>query len=259
MKKFLIAEAEKSRILGMHYKAMGKSLVTEQNDIPWNTEIMNRTGLSAIGGMEPEYMDLGQFEVTFNTQVGGSKTFAYQCITDPRKKEGEGGFKGGTLRDYYGEVIVDPKTAGLKGDWLNYIKQYCKPANTWLANYNAKNAPQAQVAAATTQPTTVTAPNPTTDKDVEASKANAAASKANAEKMKAELTTKLADPNFLNPNKYDTDKAGLDADAKAASLYTSIQGIVMGDDIMTLKRKINTLIKAKPEYKGEPFFLNINF
>lgn len=30
MKKFLIAEAEKSRILGMHYKAMGKSLVSEQ-------------------------------------------------------------------------------------------------------------------------------------------------------------------------------------------------------------------------------------
>jgi hypothetical protein len=31
MKKFLIAEAEKERILGMHYNAMGKTLVSEQN------------------------------------------------------------------------------------------------------------------------------------------------------------------------------------------------------------------------------------
>ena len=77
--------------------------------------------------------------------------------------------------------------------------------------------------------------------------------------MKVELTTKLADPNFLNPNKYDTDKSGLDADAQRASLLSSMQGVATGDEAMALKRKINTLIKAKPEYKAEPFGLNINF
>ena len=30
MKKFLIAEAEKARILGMHYNAMGKKIINEQ-------------------------------------------------------------------------------------------------------------------------------------------------------------------------------------------------------------------------------------
>lgn len=153
MKKILISEAEKAKILGMHYNAMGKSLVNEQNEIPWNDQIMDNTGLSSIGPLTSKDIEMGQFEVTFVTKVGGEKRFSYQCITDPRKKEGEGGFKMGTLRDYDNEVIVDPKTAGLKGDWLNYVKQYCKPAYTWLAEYKAKNAPQpqAQVAGAEAQ------------------------------------------------------------------------------------------------------------
>jgi hypothetical protein len=147
MKKFLISEAEKSRILGMHYNAMGKTLVNEQ-DIPWTTELIDKTGIRSIGSMDSEYMDLGQFEVTFKTTSGGGTVYAYQCITDPRKKEGEGGFQGGTVRDYNGQKIVNPNEIGLKGNWINYVKQYCKPANDWLSQYNAKNAPQSQVASA---------------------------------------------------------------------------------------------------------------
>jgi hypothetical protein len=256
MKKFLITEVEKARILGMHYNAMGKTLVNEQN-IPWTTEIVDKTGIRSIGSMESEYMDMGQFEVTFNTTSGGGTLYAYQCITDPRKKEGEGGFQGGTVRDYNGQKIVNPNEVGLKGNWLNYVKQFCKPANDWLAKWNAKNAPQPQVAAATTSK--VTAPNPVSDQSVADAQKRSEASKANTAQMKAELTTKLADPNFLNPNKYDTDKSGLDADANRASLFASIQGVATGDESMALKRKINTLIKAKPEYKAEPFGLNINF
>jgi hypothetical protein len=248
MKKFLIAEAEKARILGMHYKAMGKSLVNEQDNIPWDMEIANRTGIRGIGGMETEYMETGQFEVTFTTQAGGSKTFAYQCITDPRKKEGEGGFKGGTLRDYYGNTIVDPKTAGLKGDWLNYIKQYCKPANTWLANYNAKNAPQPQVAAATTAK--VTAPNPISEPQKRSE-----ASKANAEQLRAQMIPKLSDTNFLNPNK---EKSELDKDVNDTLTLIAVSP-PSGDEALMLKRKINSLIKVKPEYKSDPYYLSINF
>jgi hypothetical protein len=142
MKKFLIAEAEKARILGMHYNAMGKSLVSEQ-DVPWTEEIMNNTGLRSIGSMEDEYMEYGQFEVTFTTETGGRTTYAYQCITDPREKEGEG-FKAGTVRDYDENKLVNPNQIGLKGDWLNYIKKWCKPGYDWLAKWNAKNAPKTQ-------------------------------------------------------------------------------------------------------------------
>jgi hypothetical protein len=259
MKKFLITEVEKARILGMHYNAMGKSLVSEQ-DIPWTTEIIDKTGIRSIGSMESEYMDMGQFEVTFNTTSGGGTLYAYQCITDPRKKEGAGGFKGGTLRDYNAEKIVNPNEVGLKGDWLNYVKQYCKPGYDWLAKWNAKNAPKTQpapqVAAATTK---VNAPNPVSDQSVADDQKRTEEAKASTAKLKTELTTKLADPNFLNPNKYDTDKSGLDADAKRASLFTVVQGVATGDEAMDLKRKINNLIKAKPEYKAEPFGLNINF
>jgi uncharacterized protein YccT (UPF0319 family) len=257
MNKILISESEKARILGMHYNAMGKKLIKEGNEFRMTPEETKATGLTSVIEPDEYRFDAGGFNIFFDTDKFEmrDKTLYYDCIQDPRDKEDK---PAGSMYDEVGNPITAAQ-AGLKGPYIDIFRKYCKSAYNWLADYNAKNAPKAQVAAKTTEPTTVTAPNPTTDKDVAASKANAAASKANAEKMKAELTTKLADPNFLNPNKYDTDKAGLDADAKAASLYTSIQGIVMGDDIMTLKRKINTLIKAKPEYKGEPFFLNINF
>ena len=44
MKKFLIAESERERILGMHYNAMGKSLVNEAADPSWLKNAASQTG-----------------------------------------------------------------------------------------------------------------------------------------------------------------------------------------------------------------------
>ena len=250
MKKFLIAEAEKSRILGMHYKAMGKSLVNEQE---YDPEVFRKAGIQSLVPTSPEEAKLGNYYVSFTENTNGRR-YNYYCATDKT-----GSPKGGQIVDANFKLANDPFVLSNTPEFKKMMADACKPALNYIAQERAKNAPQAQVAAATTQPKTVAAPNPTTDKDVADAQKRSEASKANTAQMKAELTTKLADPNFLNPNKYDTDKAGLDADAKAASLYTSLQGVVMGDDIMALKRKINTLIKAKPEYKAEPFGLNINF
>lgn len=250
MKKFLITEVEKARILGMHYNAMGKSLVSEQ-DIPWTEEIINNTGISSIGDLETEYMDMGQFEVTFKTQVGGDKTFAYQCITDPRKKVEGGNFKGDTLRDYYKETIVDPKVAGLKGDWLNYVKKYCKPGYDWLAKWEAKNAPK-------TQPTPQVAAATTTWSD-KAMSDMAKSSKTREEKMvaiQAEAAKVMADTTFLSPEK---EKGQLDLDANTVSSILIYSSYLSEEQKMFLKRKISNLLKTKPEYKNEPFSLNINF
>ena len=253
MKKFLITEAEKSRILGMHYSAMGKSLVSEQ-DIPWTTEIMDKTGIRSIGSMETEYMDMGQFEVTFNTTSGGGTLYAYQCITDPREKEGAGGFKGGTVRDYNGEKIVNPNEIGLKGDWLNYVKQYCKPGYDWLAKWNATNAPKSQPAAPAPQ---VAAATTTWSDKAMADMAKSA--KSREEKMaaiQAEAAKVMADTTFLSPEK---EKAQLDLDAKTVNSILLYDSYLSEEQKMFLKRKISTLLKGKPEYKNEPFSLNINF
>jgi hypothetical protein len=60
MKKFLIAESEKERILGMHYNAMGKKVVNESQYLnesrpPWTTKMgdpswLNIPATTAVGG-----------------------------------------------------------------------------------------------------------------------------------------------------------------------------------------------------------------
>lgn len=250
MKKFLIAEAEKARILGMHYKAMGKSLVNEQDYKP---EEFQKAGIQSLVPTTPDEAKLGNYYVSFTENTNGRR-YNYYCATDKT-----GSPKGGQIVDANFKLANDPFVLSNTPEFKKMMADACKPALNYLAQERAKNAPQPQVAAATTKPTTATAPNPTTDKDVADAQKRSESSKANTAQMKVELTTKLADPNFLNPNKYDTDKAGLDADAKSASLYMNAQGVVSGDEAMQLKRKINTLIKAKPEYKSDPYYLNINF
>ena len=254
MKKFLIAEAEKARILGMHYNAMGKKLVIEQKRDP---EEFRKAGIQQLTSVGNDDAVSGRYYVAFQENTN-YRNYYYTCATNP-KSSNEPWNKPGAIYDANYKIANDPFVLSTTPEFKKIMAQECKPILNYIAQQNAKNAPKAQVAAATTEPTTITAPNPTTDKDVADAQKRSEASKSNTVQMKAELTTKLADPNFLNPNKYDTDKAGLDADAKSASLYTNVQGVVSGDEAMQLKRKINTLIKAKPEYKSDPYYLNINF
>jgi len=252
MKKFLITEAEKSRILGMHYNAMGKSLVSEQN---YDPEEFRKAGIQQLSSITAEDAAEGRYGVSFTENTNGRRYF-YMCATNPEFGN-QPWNKAGAIYDSSYKIANDPFVLSQSPEFKKMMAQECKPVINYIAQQQAKNAPQPQVAAATTAK--VTAPNPVSDQNVADAQKRSEASKANTAQMKAELTTKLADPNFLNPNKYDTDKSGLDADANKASLFASLQGVATGDELMALKRKINTLIKAKPEYKAEPFGLNINF
>ena len=254
MKKFLITEAEKSRILGMHYNAMGKSLVTEQN---YDPEEFRKAGIQQLSPITADDVKEGRWDVNFSENTN-NRNYLYRCATNP--KDGNAVWnKAGAIFDSAYKIANDPFVLSQTPEFKKMMAKECKPVFDYLAQQRAKTqaAPAPQVAAATT--TKVNAPNPVSDQSVADDQKRSEESKANIAKLKSELTTKLADPNFLNPNKYDTDKSGLDADANRASLFTSIQGVATGDEAMGLKRKINNLIKAKPEYKAEPFGLNINF
>jgi hypothetical protein len=252
MKKFLITEVEKARILGMHYNAMGKSLVNEQNYKP---EEFQKAGIQQLSSIETDAPAEGRYSVAFTENTNGRRYY-YMCATNPEFGN-QPWNKAGAIYDGNYKIANDPFVLSQSPEFKKMMAQECKPVIDYIAQQQAKNAPQPQVAAATTSK--VNAPNPVSDQSVADAQKRSEATKANTAQMKAELTTKLADPNFLNPNKYDTDKSGLDADANRASLFASIQGVATGDESMSLKRKINTLIKAKPEYKAEPFGLNINF
>jgi hypothetical protein len=254
MKKFLITEAEKSRILGMHYNAMGKSLVNEQRQDP---EEFAKAGIRAYTGLNDDDVKQGRYAVYF-TENTNNRNYYYRCAANPQDGN-QAWNKPGAIYDASFKIANDPFVLSQTPEFKKIMTEACKPVFDYLAQQRAKTqtAPAPQVAAATTSK--VNAPNPVSDQSVADDQKRSEEAKANIAKLKSELTTKLADPNFLNPNKYDTDKSGLDADAKRASLFTVVQGVATGDEAMGLKRKINNLIKAKPEYKAEPFGLNINF
>ena len=172
MKKFLIAEAEKARILGMHYKAMGKSLVNEQGlpDNLWSKYVEATNNLkpgSRTIETGPEQLSDEQikkyklYDVGFivSDNRGGTQQAQYQCIdSEPDERI----FKGGKIYDSSGNLTkIDAELDAAGIPWRPMFDWACKPAMSVLAARKAKQQPQ--VAAATT--TTVTAPNPTTDKD----------------------------------------------------------------------------------------------
>ena len=144
-----MTESEKSRILGMHYNAMGKTLVNEQSekaDLLWST----RTGITNISEPDPDRMEeFNNFDIGFRTSKTPDIAFSYRCITDPSEKPTTKVEMEGTIFDSNNK-IYNATDIGLKADYLTIFKQYCKPTYGWLARYNAKNAPkpQAQVASA---------------------------------------------------------------------------------------------------------------
>jgi hypothetical protein len=264
MKKFLIAEAEKARILGMHYNAMGKTLVNEALGDP---------GTILAAPREQAYVDKGMSYIGF-TYYGENnvrKEYYYHCTANVDTKSSEinqPGNRAGDFMDSGGNYIT-PQQIGLKGDYMKELKGACQNIYTYFNNYkktfcaNPKNktkdnykwlcpqeAPQAQVAAATT---TVNAPNPVSDADVAAKQKASQQSRLNTQQAQQQLTDKMADINYLNPNK---EKAELDKDAlEVYSLITSASPIG-GELGLTVKNRLNRLIKSKPEYKQEPYNLN---
>jgi hypothetical protein len=120
-----------------------------------------------------------------------------------------------------------------------------------LADYNAKNAPKAQVAAKTTEPTTVTAPNPTTDKDVADAQKRAEESRAKRTKAAEDFKNLMASNNFLDPNK---DNAVLDKEVNQLKEILKIM-TPMSSDLRILLPQMSYLVRTKPEYGADPYGL----
>lgn len=250
MKNFLITESEKSRILGMHYNAMGKTLVNEQNekaDPLWST----RTGITNISEPDADRMEeFNNFDIGFRTSKSPDIAFNYRCITDPSEKPTTKVEMAGTIFDSNGN-IYNATDIGLKADYLTIFKQYCKPTYGWLARYNAKNAPkpQAQVAGAK-----VMAPNPLPDVDVAAAQKREAETKAKREKATTDLKTLMDTPGFLKTTDSNgdliTDKTTLDAQVKELDRVLNAGGIPtgVGQPVQDLLLSMRNLVKRFPEY-----------
>jgi len=159
MKKFLIAEAEKSRILGMHYNAMGKTLVNEQNmpDDMWvnyvNSTEKAKPGSTVIS-TPPELLSnesitkYKSYDVAFYVKDpnGRTKQVQYQCIDS---EPGEATFKAGQIFDGNQDltnVAADLDASGVP--WRQMFSWACKPAASVLAARKANQQPQPQVASA---------------------------------------------------------------------------------------------------------------
>jgi hypothetical protein len=261
MKKFLITEVEKARILGMHYNAMGKTLVNEALGDP---------GTISAKPREQEYVDKGMTYIGF-TYYGENNTrkeYYYYCIPNVDAKYSEINQphnRAGDFMDSAGNIVT-AQQIGLKGDYMkelkgacqniyayyeNYKKTFCAdPKNKTKDNYKwlcPQESPQVQVAAATTT---------WSDK---AMADMAKSTKTREEKMaaiQAEAAKVMANTTFLSPEK---EKGQLDLDANTVSSILIYSSYLSEEQKMFLKRKISNLLKTKPEYKNEPFSLNINF
>lgn len=263
MKKFLIAEAEKARILGMHYKAMGKSLVNEQ-DLPndmWSKyiEATNDTkpGSRTIT-IGPNLLSNEQiknyktYDVGFivSDNRGGTQQAQYQCIDS---EPGERVFKAGQIYDSTMNLTNIAKELDAAGvPWRQMFDWACKPAMSVLAARKAKNAPQPQVAAATTAK--VTAPNPNSDAQSAAdAQKRSEASKAQRQQQMTEFQKLISTPGFLDSTKDDTT---LDNEVTQLSKYLGLQFKPLDSEgIRSLLTSMSRLVKAKPKYGAEPYGL----
>lgn len=263
-----MTESEKSRILGMHYNAMGKSLVSEEIGEPGTIKAIPRGQNLVDEGMN--YIGFDYYGEN-NTR----KSYYYQCtpyVYSTKEAWNVPGNRAGDFTDANGDFVTPQQIGELKGDYKTQLKNACQNIYTFYNNYkktfcaDPKNktkdaykflcpqeTPQPQVAAATT--TTVAAPNPVSDADVEAKQKTSQQTKLNTEQAKQKLTDKMADTNYLNPNK---EKAELDKDVlEVYSLITSATPIG-GELELTVKNRVNRLLKYKPEYKQEPYGLSSN-
>jgi hypothetical protein len=266
MGKFLITEEEKSKILGMYYKNTGKKLVNEQDmpDDMWENYVnsLNKVTLkpgSLTISTPPNILsnekinEYKAYDVAFFVEdsAGTTKQVQYQCI------DAEPGidvtFKAGQIFDGNQKLTNVASELDATGiPWRQMFTWACKPAMAVLAARKAKQQPQAQVAGATTAKP-VAAPNPVSDAEVAAKQKISQQTKLNSQQAQQQLTDKMADANYLNPNK---EKVELDKEALEVYSLINSASPISGDLLLSVKSRLNRLLKVKPEYKQEPYGLN---
>jgi hypothetical protein len=284
MKNFLMTESEKSRILGMHYNAMGKTLVNEQGEggliknelslkpLPDNLHlaylnVVNEKDSLALRISTPPYeltparIKNKSYDVEFtvdNQNRTKTKRYYYQCIdSEPNQKERN--FKAGQIFDssdrISSDVASDLDSTG--GPWREMFSWACKPAMAVLAARKAKEQPQAQVAGAK-----VMAPNPLPDVDVAAVQKREAETKAKTEKATTDLKTLMDSPGFLKLTDSNgdliTDKTTLNTQVKELNRLLMAGAILDSMAKQELINNIRRIIKYFPEYKESPYDLSVN-
>jgi len=247
MKKFLIAEAEKARILGMHYKAMGKSLVNEQDYKP---EEFQKAGIQQLSSIDAEDAAAGRYSIAFTENTNG-RHYYYMCATNPEYGQ-QPWNKSGAIYDSNYKIANDPFVLSQTPEFKKMMAQECKPVFTYIAQQQAKNPPQPQVAAATTAK--VTAPNPNSDAQSAAdAQKRSEASKAQRQQQMTEFQKLISTPGFLDSTKDDTT---LDNEVTQLSKYLGLQFKPLDSEgIRSLLTSMSRLVKAKPKYGAEPYGL----
>lgn len=268
MGKFLITEEEKSKILGMYYKNMGKTfgktLVKEDIQGDQVKEFQD-AGINQLSAAE----EGGDMSVQI-TDINNRMIY-YTCMTDPRLKKSEvdsspylraRAIYDGSWKDMKGR-------SSLTGNWEKVVQKYCTAAYNFVNKWRTDNCPklsekthwnyanecktyieskrQEQVASAEA----AKAPD-TTLQDIQKSNQDATQKLGNTNEQ---IKTMLADTQFLNPNK---EVAQLETDIKKIGDFL-VSNTPTGDDAMALRNRIKVLLKYKPEYSKAPYYLSSNF
>jgi hypothetical protein len=144
MKKFLISESEKERILGMHKKAIRKEWVISEANGGDFGERMADANIRSISGYEmDETSEPGNAMVIALNDINGNQLY-YNCITDPRlsKKDVESSpsYSAGYLYDSNFKDVRNNTI--LSGEWEKIAKEHCSAKYAFVNKWRAENCPK---------------------------------------------------------------------------------------------------------------------
>lgn len=129
MKKFIITESEKERILNMHKNAIKRQYLSEQS-------VSTEPGSVIAQARSQDLVDGGMNYIGFS--VNGDpqrKTYYYNCTAsfDSTPAEQVGSQKAGAIFDEDGNVKTVAEL-GIKGDYTQQFRTACGNIYTWIAN-----------------------------------------------------------------------------------------------------------------------------
>lgn len=144
MKKFIITESEKERILEMHRNAIKRQYLKEQ-DTNFGPEF-EKANIRSMAADETVTKDSGvgtSMAIAIN-DINGNQLY-YTCITDPRlsKKELDANPQVYTAGSLYNADFKNVKNNTiLTGNWEDLAKRYCKAQYTFVNSWRDENCPK---------------------------------------------------------------------------------------------------------------------
>lgn len=131
--KFLITEEEKSKILRMYYKNMGKTLVKEGE-----SEDRAAAGINQITSSE------GGGDMTVQIIDTNRRTLYYSCMVDPRLKKSQVDkapyLRAGSIYDSSGKDMKGKSS--LTGNWEKIVQKGCAESYKFVDSWREQNCPK---------------------------------------------------------------------------------------------------------------------